>query len=303
MPDQQYNNRMLRKEPSLYGLFNWVEKLPVPVALTGGFLLALTIGWIDFLTGFEVSLSYFYLIPISVATWARGERAGLVTTALCAVISLLASLLGRPPFQSNLVIIWNVAIRSAIFLQVTLLIATLREHWVEARQLARTDFLTGALNNRAFYEVIHAELDRARRYRRPLAIAYIDLDNFKQVNDEFGHSIGDAVLRTVARTILANIRKVDVLARIGGDEFAVLMPETGLESQEMLRRLHGLVTEELRRGMWNTTVSMGAAAFLTPPHEVDDVLRMADNAMYKVKRSTKDGLEFRIYEEEAERKR
>lgn len=89
--------------------------------------------------------------------------------------------------------------------------------------MAREDFLTGVLNSRAFYEMAQVEMARAARQDSPLSLAYIDLDDFKEVNDTLGHSTGDRVLQAVAATIMEDIRLTDAVARLGGDEFAILL--------------------------------------------------------------------------------
>ncbi|HTC77354.1 MAG TPA: diguanylate cyclase, partial [Terriglobales bacterium] len=94
------------------------------------------------------------------------------------------------------------------------------------KELSRSDPLTGLPNRRAFYEVALAEADRARRYRHPLSLAYLDVDNFKQVNDDYGHDAGDELLVRVAEVLRRNLRNNDIVARLGGDEFAMLLPET-----------------------------------------------------------------------------
>jgi diguanylate cyclase (GGDEF)-like protein len=198
-------------------------------------------------------------------------------------------------------IIWNSAVLLGLLLLITHLFSTLRNHRLVEQKLARTDTLTGALNNRTFYDLAKMELDRARRYRHPFTVATIDLDSFKEINETFGHSIGDAVLRTVSRTISANIRTADVLARLGGDEFALLLPETGPEeARALLPRLHQRITEELGKGSWDLSVSMGATIFVSYPLHVDDIIHMADQAMYRGKKDEKRAIQITVYEEELE---
>ena len=97
------------------------------------------------------------------------------------------------------------------------------------RASSRSDPLTGVANSRVFLELLKREIARARRYKRPLTLAYLDLDNFKSVNDILGHAMGDKVLQTVVSTVNANIRVTDVVGRLGGDEFVLLLPETDMQ--------------------------------------------------------------------------
>lgn len=289
---------MESKTDRLTGLLDRLEKQPVWATLTGAVLLALVVAWVDALTGFEISLSFFYLIPITLVTWAQGELAGQLMAVLCGALWLLASLLAGPVYSSGFVLMWNIATRLAIFLLVTALLARLHGHLVAETNLARTDYLTGALNTRAFYERMGQELERARRYQRPFAIAYLDLDNFKEINDALGHSAGDTALIRVAEIITRNTRGADVVARLGGDEFALLLPETDGEARRILDRLHSVLTCELGKLEKAITISMGSTVFLSPPPSVDEAIRLVDAAMYRIKKMGKNAMEFNTYGEE-----
>src|ERR671931_1475436 len=123
-----------------------------------------------------------------------------------------------------------------------------RLHDIVQRQ-AITDDLTGLVNRRRFIEALEAEIERARRFGSPLAIVLSDLDNFKQVNDEFGHHGGDVVLRAFADLIRSHVRDVDVSGRIGGEEFALLLPETDREGAAR-------VAERMRRSLNTVSIAI-----------------------------------------------
>lgn len=161
-----------------------------------------------------------------------------------------------------------------------------RLHDVVQRQ-AITDDLTGLVNRRRFIEALDAEVERARRFGAPLTIVLADLDNFKQVNDEFGHHGGDVVLRAFADLIRSHVRDVDVSGRIGGEEFAILLPETD-------RAGAALVAERMRRSLNSVPISISdesaihaASSFgvaeLAAEQSGDDLLREADAALYRAK--------------------
>jgi diguanylate cyclase (GGDEF)-like protein len=152
---------------------------------------------------------------------------------------------------------------------------------------ATQDSLTGALNRRSFSERALAELTRARRYGRPTSLLMIDADRFKAINDTYGHSGGDAVLRALSEHIMRSLRPSDILGRFGGEEFAVVLPETGLASAEIvadricveLAGLHVASGSETIR----FTVSIGVAEFEPDATEIKTTLDRADAALYRAK--------------------
>ena len=163
--------------------------------------------------------------------------------------------------------------------------------------MARTDYLTRVANARAFDEAVQMEISRSRRYAHPFTVAYVDVDDFKSVNDKLGHSAGDEVLRSIAQTIVANVRETDVVARLGGDEFALLMPETDSESaRSAIRKIQSVLRRETNRSGWGVTVSVGVLTCVAPPHTTDELLRMTDELMYSVKSKGKDEIAYQVLE-------
>lgn len=153
------------------------------------------------------------------------------------------------------------------------------------RRLATTDPLTGLSNRRHFFERGAQELRRAARYRRPLALLMLDIDHFKSVNDRYGHEAGDAVLRDLAERLRAGLRTSDLAGRIGGEEFAVLLPETTAEQAELLaERLRAAIAADPLGPDLGITVSLGVALAVPASEEtLDPVLRRADAALYRAK--------------------
>ena len=158
-----------------------------------------------------------------------------------------------------------------------------------ARQAAVCDHLTGMGNRRAFFDAAETELRRWRRLPRPLSLLLIDLDHFKQVNDRHGHPVGDAVLRHMARLMGATFRQIDVVARIGGEEFAVLLPAADLASaQRVAERLRCALEAQpaaTDAGPVRCTVSIGIATMDEAIPSVDVLLKRADDALYAAKHS------------------
>ena len=177
-----------------------------------------------------------------------------------------------------------------------MLLAVLKKALEREKVLSRTDRLTGATSVDFFYEVLQAEIYRFQRYQRPFTLAYIDLDNFKIVNDRFGHSVGDMVLRSVVSQARNVLRKTDIVARLGGDEFAILFPETDQKTaQALIPRIQQGLLAEMKKSNWQVTFSIGAITFLATPGTINDLIKMADDLMYTVKNDGKNAIGYSVY--------
>jgi diguanylate cyclase (GGDEF)-like protein len=160
-------------------------------------------------------------------------------------------------------------------------------------ELSSIDSLSGLLNRRTFLEAVKVEIERHRRYRRPLTLLSIDLDHFKQINDNYGHPMGDRVIRAFAQSLAACMRKCDAVGRTGGEEFGVLLPETsldqGLQAARLVLNMVRKLTVEVpdRKGMEQLTVSIGVAE-LEEHTTVEELIARADEALYRAKREGRD---------------
>ncbi len=160
----------------------------------------------------------------------------------------------------------------------------------ELQRQARLDYLTGLPNRRSFMDRGEAELSRASRYDKPLSILMLDIDHFKQINDTYGHQAGDIVLKSLAMTIQEVLRNVDIIGRLGGEEFAAVLPETGIEkAAEVAERLREVIAAgevTLRDGAHiHFTASIGLAAYIDKASNIDMLLNEADKALYRAKQS------------------
>jgi diguanylate cyclase (GGDEF)-like protein len=264
------------------------------------------LGIVEHLIGPGFFFSIFYFIPIFLVLFFTERKIGIVLSIASAGAWLLSNYLYRTlVFTSPHPVIpwWNTGISLITFLLATFILSSVRGVLEQEKKLARLDPLTGIANRRFFLELVGAELHRAWRYRHPFTIVYFDLDNFKTVNDRFGHSTGDAMLRLVAKTIQGNIRATDTIARLGGDEFAILLPETGPESAEVIiQKVQKLNLDVLKNG-WPMTLSMGVASFVRPPTTVDEILKLSDVLMYEAKNGGKNTIKYRVYGDQANRSR
>ena len=166
------------------------------------------------------------------------------------------------------------------------------------RQLAITDGLTQVFNYRYFMELGRREFERVKRYGRRLSLIIVDIDHFKKTNDTYGHAIGDGALRAVAQICQRTVRNVDILARIGGEEFAVLLPETALERSwlvaERLRLNVARAVMRTKAGELRLTVSLGVGAVDEETKDFEGLLKSVDSALYAAKRNGRDRVEMSI---------
>jgi diguanylate cyclase (GGDEF)-like protein len=266
-----------------------IRRQPRSLLTALGFVLVLCLGVIDYLTGPEISFSVFYLLPILGGTWFVDQRAGIFLSIFSAATWLAMDLLAGATYSHSAIPYWNAATRLTFFLIVATLVSALKRRLEHEEELARKDALTGMSNVRFFIELASMEIGRARRYQHPFTLLYIDADNFKSINDRFGHNTGDALLRSMAEVMKGEIRATDVVARLGGDEFVILLPETGYEpAQRVICKVRQHLLDTMAEEGWSVTFSIGAVTFTTPPDSVQEMIKQADDLMYAAKRNGKD---------------
>jgi len=253
------------------------------VTATAAVLVAM-IGWAGYLSGTQISFMEFYLLPIIAVGWRAGRWPAITVAGMAGLAWYGANTNWRLGTESA-TSIWNGFNRAVIFLSVGILSDLLTRQ----TRLARTDALTGLPNLRALYERMEAVLPPRRRRTGPLCLASIDIDNFKRVNDQFGHVAGDELLRSVANVIRESIRAGDLAARTGGDEFAVLFWRVRPEAVEGIAQRLVERIAELGKGYSGAQVgaSVGVAYFEEPPERVEELMRQADGALYKAKAAGK----------------
>jgi len=250
-----------------------------------------SVGLVDYGTGSEIRVYPLYYLPLSLAAWRFGKPAALVVSAACAVTWSWTNAAAGLQYSEPQIWIVNTLVQGTGFAIVSTLIATLRVALDTAARQARIDPLTRIANNRAFFDEAERVLARARRHQHPTTVAYIDLDNFKAVNDTKGHRGGDEVLRQVADVLRLSVRAGDIAARVGGDEFVLLLPETGSEGAgALLHRLRAALGDAQAGAGTPVTVSIGAVTFGLPPESVEAMVQQADAHMYAAKAEGKNRL-------------
>jgi diguanylate cyclase (GGDEF)-like protein len=250
-------------------------------------ILVVLAGIGDYVSADDVAFTLVYLAPVALAAWEAGRTSGMVVAAAAAVCALLGNL-GHVPPLSPVVQFWNLLTDLGVFATVAALLASLKQRLVVESERALTDVLTGLKNRRGFQEAARAEIERARRHQQPFTLALLDLDDFKRVNDTLGHGAGDDVLVAVSRLLRERLRVVDVVCRVGGDEFALLLPETvASEAATAFRDLLVGVSIAMRERGWPVGLSVGAVTFNSAPPSLDDALRETDTLLYEAKRAGK----------------
>jgi diguanylate cyclase (GGDEF)-like protein len=257
------------------------------LGLGGSAILTLAVYLANDLSPPQIRLALLYLVPIVFVTWYEGAGWGAAFTLVAMALRLLVEVQQQPGMTVAISLVNQLSFGAVAGIAIAAF-RYLRRSQHQLALLATHDQLTGVLNARAFAERLAQELERNRRYARPLALLYLDLDDFKAVNDSHGHQTGDAVLRLVADAMRASVRQADVVGRLGGDEFALLMPETDASLADAAAMRLAASLKKIFQGTPTVTASIGVVASHGANANTDELLRRADQAMYEAKRAGKD---------------
>jgi diguanylate cyclase (GGDEF)-like protein len=260
------------------------------------------VGWIDATAGQHLSFSVFYLIPVVAAGWLLGRTSAIVTAVAAGMAWMAADAAWRDR-DDTLELVWNASTRFTIFIALGWLSGRLRREQRNLLQanaqlrdmvereavMARTDSLTGLPNWQGFTEHLQRELARSSRYGEPLALACADLDHFKAINDRYGHEEGNVALRRVSDALRHSVRAMDIAARTGGDEFAVLLPGADAPAaRAVTERMVAAVAEVASHYPGcGLGVSVGVVCTAMASEGGDGLMKLADTAMYQSKREGK----------------
>ncbi|MBU1043929.1 MAG: GGDEF domain-containing protein [Candidatus Omnitrophica bacterium] len=268
------------------------------ILLLGGTLIVF-IGLIDYLTGYQISLSLFYLLPIALVCWYVSKEHGIVFALFSILVWFDVNMADKGQEFNLSILIWNAIIRLGFFLIVVSLLGKLKIALEFEKKVSRTDYLTSVANSRFFYELAEMEIERAKRHNRMFSLAYMDVDNFKKVNDNFGHKTGDLLLQTIAETIKSLLRKTDLIARLAGDEFAILLAETDNDKAlETIKRIKECLNVKVREKAWPVSFSFGLITNISNPGTLAEIINKADSLMYIAKKNGKNTIECKQYNQE-----
>lgn len=250
------------------------------------------ITWVVWFTEqLQSPLLNLYLLPVITSALSLGKLATLLEIGLITACYIFLGQYSIEPSVLSLsgatVLLAQLAPMLLVAYITTMFSADIRYGLSKAKLLSETDELTGLYNMRGFYLVLDRAFAQAIRYLRPISVLMIDSDNLKAVNDEYGHDAGNELLRLIATGIKSQLRSTDVLARYGGDEFVVLLPDTGADgTRDVAERIRDSIARrplELRDKSVPITVSIGIASYPEDGHGMDIIMQRADEAMYRAK--------------------
>jgi diguanylate cyclase (GGDEF)-like protein len=269
---------------------------PPPGGVTG--LACGGFGWLIALGSLSYGLSPLLAVPweivlVVVATWHYGRRPGLVLGTLVESVRLYAA------SRSDEFAVWGPEGVHAIggLILTWLWVDRRRRAWDHMQKLARRDYLTQIANRQALAEALEAEWGRLQRHGHPFAVAVLDCDGFKALNDSLGHLRGDTALVQIAATLRRNLRSYDTAARLGGDEFVIVLAQTDLaDAEHVLERLRTMLHHEVESRFPGLGVTIGVVVFRTPPDTPQDCLKLADAAMYRARQDGPGRTEFEVHQ-------
>lgn len=276
-------------------LFGMLDKQSPMLVWWIALLMAVMIASLDVIIGQHITLAPLLFLPVVLVSWYGSSAAGISLAAVSAMAWMIASGLVNTRVAMWLLFVNGCIHFVAYFLLATIITKLRRIHQIEVIA-ADTDGLTQLLNPRGFYLQLANELLRAVRYNRVFSLAYIDIDNFKAINDLQGHAMGDKLLAEVAASLRASLRASDAVARMGGDEFACLLSETGADEAGMVfSKVRTNLSQNMARYHWPVGFSIGMVTFETPPATIDVAMKIADVLMYSVKQDLKNNIQHGVW--------
>jgi diguanylate cyclase (GGDEF)-like protein len=272
-------------------------KLPKPFLTFFGFLLVLAIGSLDLITSYDISVSALYLLPIILIAWYEGGVPAALLSIFSAIIWALSDLVSGHPYSHITVPIWNAIMVLGMFLIVAYSITAIKKLLIKEREHAHTDDLTGVANIRFFYEQARTEISKSAIEKQPLTLAYIDIDNLRHINDTLGHIAGDYLLHEAAQVMRSTLRLTDIISRLGGSKFAILMPETDNDSATaIIYKVQEHLLDMAKHNGWPVTFRTGVVTCDSPTYTIDELIKVAGDLMNAAKKTGKNMVKYKKLE-------
>jgi diguanylate cyclase (GGDEF)-like protein len=274
-------------------LLSAIGRVPAVIVLGLSVALVSILGFLHYwIANPSLSWMVFYIFPIAIATWFVGARPGVLIVFLSAVATYVVLSLQSTPL---LTVLWNTGAMVAIGAIGVELLYSVKMSQEVGKQLSRIDSSTGAINARFFMELLEAEFHRAERYRFALTVAYINLNDFEQLNVRLGQQAGDELLYQFVVQLSEALRANDVVARLRVDEFALLLPQTNdIQAQQVFARLQPQMKDALEAEAIPIEYSVAVVTFLEMPDTVEEVTEQAETLLQSLKASGNNRLEYRV---------
>lgn len=256
-------------------------------------LSILMLGLVREATDIEFALASLLVLPVLLMAWMDGTTIGLVVALVAAVTWGAEDIIAEKQFDAPWIPWANAVTRWMTYTVVAYLAAQVRLQFEREHERATRDPLTGLLNRRAYLQAGAQEAERSMRYRHSMAVAFLDLDDFKLLNDRRGHDVGDRALQATADALRGAVRAGDLVARLGGDEFSVLLPEIGFNSAIAVGRKLSQAVNVALLDFPPVRVSIGVAWFKDTDFDFPSMMKSADRLMYEAKKSGKESLQPR----------
>jgi diguanylate cyclase (GGDEF)-like protein len=295
--------RALKRHPKMDELLQEKMSLLFTLTLTG----YITLGYL--LTG-QLAVLLFATLAVLQSQMYGHQMIARMLLLFFGLLTLVTLPMGYPLLLGFTPLSWPVGLQLAVVLTpfafalfhygsiVSTLVFSTTSKVNKLQSLAATDGLTGLINRRQFNTQLDAEIARAKRYRKPLSLALFDIDDFKKINDFYGHQTGDRILKELGGLISANVRESDVPARYGGEEFALILPETSqMDAYELLERIRAVIEHTvfcLPDNPMTATISVGVAQLDPEQPKSYELIERADAALYEAKRKGKNQVVYGV---------
>ncbi|WP_019612789.1 GGDEF domain-containing protein [Psychromonas ossibalaenae] len=262
--------------------------------------MILVLAIVQFGVGVSINIAPIYIFPLLFNSWYGNKKGGIFLAVFSAILlSIVEVVLSKNSLSISELIFFTTPYLIAYPLLVVLVTNFRTVHQVEITA-ADTDNLTGVHSVRSFYCELANEILRSKRYSHVFSLAYIDIDNFKKINDSLGHSEGDKLLIEVADCLRESLRATDVVARLGGDEYVCLLPETRQEeAKAAFVKVSDLLKEKMKKYQWAVSFSVGVVSFENVPDDIKEAIKIADKLMYSVKNNKKGNIAYQVYQTKA----
>ena len=251
--------------------------------------------YLEYWSGFKYEFTLFYIVAITALTWFGGRTAGIILAFLTSGLWYYVNFIYFSVEKMTGIVLWKTITLLMLALLTIYIILRLKESLENEKRLSRSDPLTGLPNRRHFEDIASVQYNWCKRKMASVSLAFIDIDNFKEVNDSMGHDEGDRLLVDISNSIKESVREVDLVARMGGDEFILFLPETDeFEAKRLLTRIQGEAKIIADANKWPISFSIGVVTDHLSHKNIESLIKKADSLMSEIKRSGKDGIKAEL---------